>query len=252
MRRGQSLASNTDSDTANNTSFDYKCERSATYQVQINFGEGNEGCAAVVLSLILQDSLTYIEPGKPLKSDSAETLFLWVKNELQIATDLGYDFEVEASVSQGEILQEGRFFNIIPAYPGELYVYAKVYNRKRELAESDTILYFVEKPPLPEIVLPSESAQSISLRNFRGRNSVRLSSYQEDSEKVYQLKQFGISGSTNGINELVSFDQKLTYQQVDFIRTLTPGDSFYIINAHFEAPDGNTYTGITKQIFIME
>lgn len=250
IRRGQVYASNHEEEYAH--SFDYTCERSATYQLQINFGEGGEGCAAIVMSLILQDSLTFIEPGVALESDSLETMFLWARNEVQIATTLGSDYTLEVILSQGTYTKEGKAYVIRPKEVGSLDVFVNTYNREGEFVEGDTVTYIVEIPPLPLLTLPNERAGVISLRDIYSRNNVGLEYYVEVDDGTYELVKFTVAKSEISMSELTSYDTQLTLQQVDFIRELKPGDSFYLTNIQFRDVDGKIRTAQNRKIYIID
>lgn len=251
VRRGQVYVSNSGSES-NLNKFDFACERSATYQLQINFGQGKEGCAAVVMSLILDDSLSYIEPGVPLVSDSLETLYLWMENEVQIATTLGADYIVNASVSQGNIQKKGNYFYIEPEHQGKLEVFVEVKDKDGKFMEADTAQYIIERPPLPELVLPNESAASISLREFTGMGDVELVNYIDSEKQFYWLKHFTIANNESGLGSITSYTKGLTIQQINFIRKLKSGDSFYLLQVQFTDSEGNHYISSSKRIFIVD
>lgn len=252
VRRGQVYATNQIPDTSYVQSFDFMCERSATYQILINFGQGNQGCAAVVMSLVLQDSLTYIEPGVPLETDSLETLHLWAENEMQIATPLGANYSVVASASQGAISTKGKYFYVKPEHIGALEIYVRILDIEGKEVEVDTAFYEVELPPLPQIVLPGEQAGTLSLRNIMGQSEVELRQYFNTEKPFYYLKQFAISGDANGFSSLTSYDKFLTAQQVAYIRKLKPGDKIFVVQPKFIDRDKNLHTGGTRQIIIVE
>jgi hypothetical protein len=252
IRRGQVLASNSEFDMLNQNSFDFICERSANYQVQVNFGEGKEGCAAIVLSLVLDDSLTYIKPGVPLETDSLETIYLWTENEVQIATTLGKGYTPAATVSQGSITQRGKFFYIEPKEEGQLVLIATILDNEGRVAEGDTLIYKVDYPPYPLIELPGERNGNIDLREFRGFSKVNLFYFNDAHEHIYSLKQFTLSLDRVGVSALQSYSEELTVEQIQFVRQLKPGDSFYITDALVTDPEGQVHRLNSRQIYISE
>lgn len=251
IRRGQVYAANYSTD-GYATSFDFVCEKAATYQMQISFGEGGEGCAAVVMSLILQDTLNYIEPGVPLKSDSLETLHLWIENEIQIATTLQGNYNFDVFVSQGEIVKKGAFYIVKPAEEGELDITVHVLNEAGDIVEGDTVTYFVDKPPLPVLTLPKERVAAISEKDFVGSDEVKLEYFVAHTEDLYLLKRFTIARTEMAVNGLISYDSRLTMEQAEFIRGLKAGDTFYITDIQMVDPDGVAHTAASRRIYITE
>jgi hypothetical protein len=251
-RRGQAYAGNYNFDSKSiEETFDFLCERSSTYQILINYGEGKEGCSAVVMAMVLQDSMSYIEPGIPTKSDSAGILYLWMDNKLQVASSVGKDARLEVTVSQGEIRKEGQYYLVRPAVRGELKVNVKVYNNT-VLADSDSVNYTVEYPLLPLLILPDENAGTLSLGTFSGFGNITLLNSDEGEKSPYRLKQFSLSAGIDKFNELISDGDKLSQQQISFIRKLKPQEKLYLQNILFIDPEGKEHKGSVQEIIIQE
>jgi hypothetical protein len=252
VRRGQTYTGNYNFDTKNyQNSFDFECPQSSTYQILINFGEGKEGCAALVMSMVLQDSMTYIEPGIPAKSDSNGVMYLWADNKMQIASTAGKDAELHVSVSQGSLNKQGKYYIVRPETTGELNVMARVLLEGKEV-EKDSITYRVEIPPLPSVILPGESFGVLYLKNFSGFGQVELSYPVEMDVEPYILKQFSISTDREGFNSIYSNGDKLSPQQINLIRKLKPNDKIYIINTILIDPEGKEHQAVTREILIVE
>lgn len=240
-RRGQSYIDNMNPETGQyQNSFDFSCPRSGTYQLLLNFGSGNAGCAAVVMSMILQDSMEYIEPGISTVSDSAETLFLWAENELQIATSEGRDVELRVSVSQGNIKDNGRFYSLKPEHIGELKVKVDVLVNDT-IAESDSVLYQVVYPPLPNIIFPGYNTNSISKRELTFNQGIKLEYPVDIGIEPYVLKNFSVSKERTGFKRETSEGNKLSYRQISIIKETPTGDAIYL-NVTFEDINGKTHT----------
>jgi hypothetical protein len=202
------------------------------------------------MAMVLQDSMAYIEPGLPGKSDSAGTLYLFSDNQLQIASSAGKNARLDVTISQGTIEKKGQYFIAKPTNLGEVQI--KVTVLKDDLiTEIDSVIYKVEFPPLPQIELPGESAGTISHIKFNGAGPVLFSGI-AGNDMPYQLKQFSISPERDLVNEAISDGDKISAQQILMIKKLTPGSKIYIHNVVFIDPDGNLHKGISREVIITD
>ena len=249
-RRGQQYAGNYDfNNDSYSSSFDFFCDRSSTYQILINYGADKEGCSAIVMSMVLQDSMEYIDPNVHIKSDSAESLYLWVENTLHIASSEGAGATLDVSISQGTIEKRAGFYIAKPKHEGEALIHVIV-KRKDEIIETDSVLYYVKYPPLPRIILPGEIAGELSKSILLGQTQVNLES--GFSSNPYKLVKFSIATENNRLNEYISNEASLSIEQLNQIRKLTPGEKLYIVNPEFLGPDGLIYKGSERELFVRE
>lgn len=250
-RRGQQYAGNYDfKDTIYGSSFEFLCYKSATYQLLVNYGADKEGCSAIVMNMVVQDSLIYIDPSIPYKSDSAEILYMWIENELQIASSEGKGANLEVSVSQGKVEERPGYFIILPENPGEAVVHVNVI-RNNKIVDSDSVTYFIEYPPLPTIEFAAEVGSQLSLRDFTTNSKVNIIS-PFGAKNPYLLREFSIVHENNLLATYKSEGDQLSLEQINFIRKLTPGDKIYIVKALFTDPEGNTKESIKNEITIVE
>lgn len=251
-RRGQLYAGNYDfNPDSYSSSFDFMCERSSTYQILINYGGGKEGCSAVVMSMVFQDSLTYIDPSLPYKSDSAEILYLWFENELQIASSIGNGAELNVQISQGSIDKKGGIYIAKPETTGQALIKVDVI-KNGNIIESDSVLYHVDLPPLPILKLSGEIGGYLSLRDFNRYTSIEIDPVLNLKENPYTLKKFSITSGNNMLLEYHSNNDQLSIEQILFIRGLKPNDKIHIVNAEFIDPEGKIHKSTTREIIIME
>lgn len=240
-RRGQTYANNYSFEGGTiMESFDFECKRSATYQLLINFGDNKEGCAAVVMSLIMKDTIIFIEPDIPFVSDSAETMYLWVKNELQVASSEDRYAEFKIDVSQGSVQKQGRFYIIEPAHTGNLMVKVDVF-KNNKLIESDSLDYEVILPPLPNLGFKGIYTHQIASRDLYRIKEVILNYPVEMDSSIYRLEKFALTESVSSFNRYVSYSGNLTIEQQTFLAKLKPGQSFFLADIIFTDPDGQKH-----------
>lgn len=251
-RRGQQYAGNYDFGKNEYTSsFDFLCDKSATYQLLINYGADKEGCSAVVMNMVVQDSMVYIDPSIPFKSDSAEVLYLWVENELQVASSEGKGAELQVTSSQGTVERRAGYFVVQPEKIGEATIYVNVI-RDNKIVDSDSVVYIIEYPPLPQILLDSETGNQLSLRAFTRNMKIEVISPLNSNRNPYELKEFSLVSKDNILDIHKSNGEYLSPEQINFIRKLNPGDKIYITNAMFTDPEGNIHQAFRREITIDE
>lgn len=251
-RRDQQYAGNFDfNDSVYSSSFDFTCDKSATYQLLINYGSGKEGCSAVVMNMVIQDSLAFIDPSVPYQSDSAEVLYLWIENELQIASSEGKGAVLDVRVSNGSIEKKAGHYVLIPAKTGPLKLNVDVI-KGHKIVESDSVTYFVEYPPLPQIQFVTGMGNQLSLRDFDRSMKIEVIPGIESGNKFYKLESFSITPKDNFLKEYRSNGAELSVEQINFIRHLNAGDAFFISNILFLDPEGKSHSPFKREIMITE
>lgn len=249
-RRSQLYAENKPTDDGGYiNSFDFPCYRSGTYQLLLNFGTGKAGCAAIVMSMVLQDSMEFIEPGVTPVSDSAETIYLWAANKLQIAYSDTRDADFQVQVSQGTIDRRGQYYLVTPEHKGDLLVKVDVFEND-SLVESDSVLYQVVPPPYPKILFSKGGNFNISKRGIRLLDEVILEYPVELDFTPYTLKSFSLSLDPTGFKREDSNGKKLSLRQIDMINDLNTGDRIYVVDPVFEDPTGERRKAISTSYII--
>ena len=232
--------------------FDFFCPQSATYQVLISFSQGQPGCVAAVMSMVLKDSMKVIEPGIPVASDSAGRLYLFLKNHLNIAATGIPGGHLEVTTDNGSVHHEGGEYIAEPDHPGTATIMVNAFKRTGELNETDSVKYEVVLPSLPQILLPSSIGNTVHLRDFPGRNTVQLNFSNEPDSDPYKLIEFTIADSPSDADQFIAYGLYLTPQQINFIRSKKAGDSFYIINARFTDPKGKVHRASPVIYYVAE
>lgn len=232
------------------SSVDFACPRSATYQLRVHFGQGKEGCSAVVLSLVYNDSMAYIEPGIPLKSDSSEVIYLWTEHPVQIASSESRHARFKLTLSQGSYEKQGKYYLIRPEHAGDLQVKVEVFENGRFI-ESDSVNYRVEPPPLPRLSF-THNAYSISKSLVGATSGIRLIYPYTPDSSPYTLKSFYIANNSSGFNKEASAGDKLSVRQLKIIKATPVNQSIYILNAEFIDPRGNIHRKETLEMMVQE
>ena len=249
MRRDQILGSTYDTENQlDRQKFDFICEKSATYQVLISFIHSREGCAAGVLSMVVNDSVKTMDIQF---QEQTPPLYLFIPNKLDItATDIP-EGSIKVEISQGKIVEQNGDYIAYPLKEGTAKVYVTSYKKTGEVNEIDSIVFDVEPPPLPDLVLPGQYGRTISKMRFINGGEVGLFYPFETNSSPYTLIEYTLSSSRFGLEGYSSSD-KITFQQIRLVNDLQPGDKLYIKNIKFKDPNGKVYTINTLEILIME
>lgn len=253
IRRDKTLISTYDQAMDNDSEqFDIIPDESGTYQVLISFREGRPGCAAAVLSVILQDSMVFIEPDRPLASDSAESIYLFIENKLQIAATGIPGGYLEVSISNGKIVDKGGVYIAKPEKLGPVVIRVNAYRGNGDLNETDSIIYNVKYPPLPQLLLPGLQGNVIFKNRLPGLNTVELYTYLPEIQNVYELIEFTLSSDKNDIQGAVSNGLYITQKQIDIIQSAPAGSKIYLTNVRYIDPVGKVHLATDRIIFIEE
>ncbi len=184
----------------------------------------------------------------PIISDTTGILYLFIYNEMHIAATGIPGGHLEVSISNGEIIDKGDVYVAKPEKTGTAQIKVKAINQTGEINEEDSIVYKVEYPPLPELILPGMIGNTISKRNLPGRNTIELKTYVH--ENPYTLQEFSLSLERDEIFGAISNGLYLTQQQIDLILSKPSGDKIYITNAKFRDPYGKIHSAPVKEIWI--
>ena len=88
----------------NNGNFQYKCPRTGNYQVMITILDGKAGCAAGLMSMVIDSALHYSATAP--ENYEVEILYLEMENPLNIlVTDLKPNERVDITIDNGRIIR---------------------------------------------------------------------------------------------------------------------------------------------------
>jgi hypothetical protein len=233
------LASTYDVENQTNIrNFDYLCNESGEYQVIMSFVGENTGCAAGAMFAIMQDSLTLASI-----IDSTEiknVLYAGLDNYIDIAASDIPGGSLDVSVSRGKITEESGLYKIRVEEPGQLTVNVVAKDKNGKITETFKSDFMVVAPMLPTITLSRNTGGLIKksellntvpmleIHNFRNDLQFKIKSF----ELTTRLTMQGVS---------VENDNKLNYRQLNIIKDLNPGDTFYISNIKIEDSKGKIY-----------
>jgi hypothetical protein len=218
----------------NRSSFDFECKETDTYQILISFSGGKSGCAAGVVSIVVNDS-TKIDP-----KHLSDILYLGMMNPLYIAYDKGEGNSLYIETNQGKITEENGNYFVIPEKPGTLTVEVQVIDDKGNSIEAMTTGFKVLEMPNPIISINGNTGGHIFKDDILKSNGPELNISRILNSEEYKIIGFSISKHKGGTEEYRSYDHRFTYGQLRFIEELEQGDTFYLMNVKVLKPNNKT------------
>jgi hypothetical protein len=226
---------NTEKQT-NEKSFDFYCEESKNYEINMSFKDNISGCAVGVLSIVLSDSLDL----EQLKSDlQPENIFYTgIDNYISIATDVA-QVKLKASISAGTIEEENGFYKIRVEEPGNVTVKVESTDSLGRIVESITTEFTV-KESLPNISLCGKSGGIIQKNEFNfGSLNLELENIPENTS--FSIAAFTVSRKLFETGQSSHATETLDYRQLNLLKSLNSGDSFFIKDIIIQNDKGLKY-----------
>ena len=214
-----------------NNSFDFYCDKTDTYQVYMSFIEGEAGCAAGILSMIVNDSTVFKE------SNISEVLYLGIENPIFIAYTEEAGCSVQVISSQGIISGQNGKYTIIPDSVGTVKITAQTINSSNIIKEEISKTFKVAELPTPLISINGNTGGLILKSELINTKELSLIISNIPNAKPYKIIGFTISDKFSSISGKTSKSKYFTLMQIDFFRELKSGSKLFISNIKILRPD---------------
>ena len=237
------LASSYDFDKKQNISnFQYQCQRTGDYQVVLSFHNSKGGCAAGVMSMVVDSA--FLTSRKTQEDTEEEVLYLGIENHLSVSTDsLGED-KFEVTIDNGSVTDKGNYY----AIKVEGGTKAKVTVKQKDAdgkAKEETVKEFKILPlPEPTVRLAGAKGEYVS------SSELGMISHLEVIPGVYKVLEFFISSLRVSRSGFATTGEYLTGDQREFLKTLKPNDRFYLNDIKIEKPDGTILEIRSMEYFV--
>ncbi len=233
------LASTFDTENhKNNYSFDYLCNESGPYQVIMSFVDENYGCAVGAMFAIVKDSLSLASI-----IDSAEiqnVLYTDTDNFVDIAASDIPGGSLDVSVSRGSIIREAGLYKIRVDEPGNLTLNVVAKDKNGHITETFKSAFVVMNPMLPTVSFLSSTGGLIKKQDILLSN-LQLAIHNYRSDVQFKIKNFTITKSLSSTGISSDSGNRLNFRQLNLIKELESGDTFYINNIEIEDSKGRIY-----------
>lgn len=207
-----------------NKSFDYKCNKTGTYQVLMSFIEGKAGCATGIMSLVVNDSTVINDNQFP------DALYVGINNPLYIAYTDDPGCTVKVSSSQGSICGKDGKYELFLKEKGKVTVIAQTIDSLGNVKDEIKKDFDVKDLPLPYASINGNTGGLISKFSLESLSKLDLHINHIPTNDKYKIINFTVSDKLFGISGKTSNGEKFSYTQLSFIKNLKEGDQFFITN----------------------
>ncbi|MEA2042723.1 MAG: GldM family protein [Bacteroidota bacterium] len=238
FQRGHLLAGNLDLDKQiYSNSFEFSCSKSGNYHILMSFIEGKPGCAAGIMSLVVNDTTNLSDFGIS-EADSVESLYIGIDNELYIAATNEDSLQLKVSVSKGEIEGQNGNYIVHVFEKGFSKITACTINSQGDTIEESSKIFKISNLPKPVITFAGSRGGIIRKQEMLRANSLEALWPENIPEAGGTIISFAMSKKMFSSEKYYSSDNKLTYSQKKFIKTLPKGSNFFIRDIVFKQNQG--------------
>ena len=221
--------------------FDYRCPKTGSYQVLLSFLNGLEGCGAGVMSMVMTDSLSTIDPSVKKIDGKDNVLYLGIDNELGIASDEIQDGRLDVRISQGIISGQNGKYIAKPEKIGKATVLVTVFDKNNIKKSVDSIVFSVKEISLPDVELYGKTGGFMAKTAIPNLKKLELSYDIDVTGSPYEIIGFSIQKSKFDVQSLTSGNAFLTTRQIQFLQTLQSGETFLVTHILVKGVDNKVY-----------
>jgi len=225
------LASTFDFDKKlNGNNFLYQCSRTGDYQVILSFRNGKAGCAAGLMSMMVDSA--FLSAHAQSETTEDEVLYLGIDNQLNVSMDSISEDKFEVSIDNGTAIDKGSHYVIRLARGGNAKVTVKRKDSEGKVLEEIVKEFKILPLPEPIVYLGGSTHDYVSVFELGLINQLVI------KPGVYKIVEYFISTSRVSRSGFGSTSEYLTGEQRDFLKSLKPNDKLYVNDIKIERPDG--------------
>ena len=223
-----------------NTFFDYRCSKNGSFTILLSFENGIEGCGIGVMSMVMNDSLSTIDPSVTKVKDNS-ILYLGIENELGIASDEIQDGHIDVRISQGIITSEKGKYIVRPDKVGNAILFVSVFDKNNSLKSIDSVVFMVNEIPLPTAKLNGKTGGFMPKNVIQSLHKIELQYDIDLNANPYELMGFTIQKSKFDLQSFTSGNAFFTTRQIQFLQTLQLGETFTITHILVKGANNKVY-----------
>lgn len=210
--------------------FDFKCDKTGTYEVIMSFDKGKAGCAVGILSQVSEN-----ESG--LASEELDILYTNVDNPVSIYNEEDEYAKIDVSIDNGTISKVDRINYVVrPQRSGTALLTIRVLNPNgtlKEFKQKDFAVLAFDKP-----FAAIAKNRGGDIRKQELLKSARLELWFSENIKCnYKITSFTLSDRNDLISGISSTSAKLTKPQLDWLEKQTSGTRLYFKNIQAKTTD---------------
>jgi len=218
--------------------FDFLCQDAGQYQVLLSFLDGNPGCAVGVLSAVINDST--VTGGLLDSTKTQNILYARTDNYVDIASSTNPKGSLEVSISRGTIKEEGGLYRIYVAEEGPVTIDVTALDSLGKVSETFKTEFNVQKRSMPSISFLGSSGGLIRKEEILATMPYLTVNNWRWSDS-FRLKMFTVAKKLTSVGISVVNSNILSSRQLNKIRELKDGETFYIKDIVVEDKNGQAF-----------
>lgn len=210
--------------------FDFRCNKTATYEIVMSFDQGKPGCAVGILSLIS-------DKDAKIEDEELDILYAQADNPMFIYDDEDEFAQIEVSIDNGSITKvEGVSYVIHPKEKGLALLTIRVMNRDGSVRELKRKRFAVLTLDKPYAAIKGINGNILRKEDLMRSDKLELW-FSTDMKCNYKIISFTISDRNDLISGISTNSSRLSRSQRDWIRELPSGTKVYIKNIQARTAD---------------
>jgi len=218
--------------------FDFLCQEAGQYQVLLTFLDGNPGCAVGVLSVVINDST--ITSGLMDSVKTQNILYADIDNYVDIASSTNPNGSLEVSINRGTINEEGGLYRIYVKEEGPVTIDVTALDSLGKVSETFKSEFNVQKRSMPSISFLGSSGGLIRKDEVLGSMPYLTVNNWRWSDS-FRLKMFTVAKNLTSTGISVVNTNMMSSRQLNTIRELKEGETFYIKDIVVEDKNGQVF-----------
>ena len=227
---------------------EYTPGHSGKYILYFSFLEGRPGCAVAILSMNIEEMEVVEEQGKK----NMEIIYQDKETPLSIQTDANPDYEIEHEISKGVIFKRNGEYIVQVHDTGIVELKTRILTKEGKPVEEAITYFKVEKVPNPKASFHGLSGGLINKNEIGFNDYLEIYNTANNNMERYRIVEFKLGLELNDFKSYKSYNENLTTQQYNLLRSLSEGDKFYIYDIIIQGPENIEYKTGSLGFIIME
>jgi hypothetical protein len=221
----------------NEKTFDFLCSERKNYQVILSFVDDKNGCAAAVMGIVIKDTTNLATLASELPASNV--LYSKVDNYLSIAASEAPAARLEVTISEGKITEDDGLYRVNVDKTGPVTIETTVRDSLgniREMVRSN----FMVQAALPGLNLQGSNGGLLMKEKLTG-NQIQLQLENVQENNPYEMESFSIAQNLHEIGLKADKTLNLNVKQLNFLKSLKNGDTFYIKDIMVKNKEGQLF-----------
>lgn len=226
----------------NKKTFDYESPKTGSFQVVISFMEGNQGCAAGVMSLVEKSGAVKADSVPSEKITEMETLYLNIENALSIVTDNEPTDTMILTVDNGTVIYRSGNYYLKPETEGLATLKVIVRDKNGRLLDEAKSDFLVRRMPHPVANVQGIQGGIISRSTIQLAETLNIDAPVDFEKYGYKIIDFEVKSGPLNEKRILNTGKRFNNTLKSLLTDL-PEDSRLIFESiHVRTPGGQVIT----------